>query len=85
MIIVRFASALLRKRGDLTSRKHGIECGDIVVEEVEKKQCCKYRGHKVLEIFGGDTVLLLVMDALLIRNNGRVIARKKLGAVTEIW
>ena len=24
--------------GHLTTRKHGIECGDIVVEEVEKKQ-----------------------------------------------
>ena len=31
--------------GHLTTRKHGIVCGDIVVEEVEKKQCCKCRGH----------------------------------------
>ena len=37
-----------------TTRKHGIACGDIVVEEVEKKQCCKCRGHKVLEMFRGD-------------------------------
>ena len=39
--------------GHLTTRKHGIACGDIVVEEVEK-QCWKCRGHKVLEMFRGD-------------------------------
>ena len=38
--------------GHLTTRKHGIVC-DIVVEEVEK-QCCKCRGHKVLNMFRGD-------------------------------
>ena len=37
----------------LKTTKHGIVCGDIVVEEVEKKQCCKCRGHKVLEMFSG--------------------------------
>ena len=37
----------------LKTTKHGIVCGDTVVEEVEKKQCCKCRGHKVLEMFSG--------------------------------
>ena len=41
----------------LATRKHGIACGDIVVEEVEKKQYCKCRGHKVLEMFWGDNVI----------------------------
>ena len=40
--------------GHLTTRKHGIACGDVVVEEIEKKQYCKCRGHKVLEMFRGD-------------------------------
>ena len=31
-----------------------IVCSDIVVEEVEKNHCCKYRGHKGLEMFRGD-------------------------------
>ncbi len=46
MFIVRCVSAVLRKvgGGPLTTRKHGIACGDIVVEEVEEKQCCKCRG-----------------------------------------
>ena len=38
----------------LKTTKHGIACGEIVVEEVEKKQCCKCRGHKVLEMFSGE-------------------------------
>ena len=38
----------------LKTTKHGIVCGDIVVEEVEKKQCCKCGGHKVLEMFSGE-------------------------------
>ncbi len=38
----------------LKTRKHGIVCGDIVVEEVEKKRCWKYRGHKGLEMFRGE-------------------------------
>ena len=38
----------------LKTTKHGIACGDIVVEEVEKKQCCKCGGHKVLEMFSGE-------------------------------
>ena len=33
--------------------KHGIACGDIVVEEAEKQQCWKCRGHKGLEMFRG--------------------------------
>ena len=35
---------------DLISGK----CSDIVVEQVDKKQCCKCRGHQVLEMFLGD-------------------------------
>ena len=38
----------------LKTTKHGITSGNIVVEEVEKKQCCKCRGHKVLEMFRGE-------------------------------
>ena len=37
----------------LKTTKHGIACGEIVVEEVEKKQCWKCRGHKGLEMFRG--------------------------------
>ena len=33
---------------------HRIACGEIVVEEVEKKQCWKCKGHKALEMFRGD-------------------------------
>ena len=36
------------------TRKHRIACGELVVEEVEKKQCWKCRGHKVLEMFRGE-------------------------------
>ena len=28
------------------TKEHGIACGDIVVEEGEKKQCWKCKGHK---------------------------------------
>ena len=35
---------------DLISGK----CNSIVVEQVDKKQCCKCRGHQVLEMFKGD-------------------------------
>ena len=49
-------------------------CGAIVVEEVEKKQCCKCRGHKVLNMLRGD------LDALLIGKNGQIIMQKKLGS-----
>ena len=48
---------ILRKvigENDLKTTKHGITSGNIVVEEVEKKQCCKCRGHKVLEMFSGE-------------------------------
>ena len=38
-------------RGHLTTRKHARACGDIVAEGVEKKQCRKCSGHKVLEMF----------------------------------
>ena len=38
----------------LRTTKHGIACGDIVVEEAEKQQCCKCRGHKGLEMFRGN-------------------------------
>ena len=38
----------------LRTTKHGIACGDIVVEDVGKKQCCKCRGHKGLEMFRGN-------------------------------
>ena len=38
----------------LKTTKHGITSGNIVVEEVEKKQCCKCRGHKGLEMFRGN-------------------------------
>ena len=38
----------------LKTTKHGITSGNIVVEEVEKKQCCKCGGHKVLEMFSGE-------------------------------
>ena len=37
----------------LKTTKHGIACGEIVVKEVEKKQCWKCRGHKGLEMFRG--------------------------------
>ena len=50
--------------GHLQTRKHGIARGDIVVEEGEKKQCCKCGGPKRLEMLG--ETMLLVMDALLI-------------------
>ena len=36
------------------TKKHGIACGDVVLEEVEKKQCWECRGHKVLEMFRGE-------------------------------
>ena len=42
------------RRKHLKTTKHGITSGNIVVEEVEKKQCCKCRGHKVLEMFSGE-------------------------------
>ena len=32
----------------------GLPCGDIVLEEVEKKQCWKCRGRKLLEMFRGE-------------------------------
>ena len=38
----------------LQTRKHGIACCDVVVEEVEKKQCCQCREHKGLEMFRGN-------------------------------
>ena len=38
----------------LKTTKHGIACGEIVVEEVEKKQSWKCRGHKGLEMFRGE-------------------------------
>ena len=41
--------------GHVTTRKHGLARGDIVVD-VEKKQCCKRRGRKVLEMFRGENV-----------------------------
>ena len=41
-------------RKHLKTTKHGITSGNIVVEEVEKKQCCKCRGHTVLEMFSGE-------------------------------
>ena len=41
--------------GRLTTRKHGIACDDLVVEEVGKKQCCKCRGRKVLDMLRGDS------------------------------
>ena len=41
------------KAKHLKTTKHGIACGEIVVEEVEKKQCWKCRGHKGLEMFRG--------------------------------
>ena len=62
----------------LKTTKHGIACGEIVVEEVEKKQCWKCRGHKGLEMFRGG--MLLVMDALLIGKNGQEIMPRKLGS-----
>ena len=31
-------------------------CG-VVVEEVEKKQCCKCRGHTGLEMFSGENAI----------------------------
>ena len=37
----------------LGTTKHGIACGDIVVEGAEKQQCWKCRGHKGLEMFRG--------------------------------
>ena len=50
-------------------RKLGIACGDIVVEEVEKKQCCNCRGHTVLEMLRGDNATC----------NGCLAHRKKIG------
>ena len=38
----------------LQTRKHGIAYVDIVVEEVEKKQCWKCKGQKGFEMFRGD-------------------------------
>ena len=58
---MRCVSAVLRKvcgGGHLTTRKHGIARGDIVVEEAEKKQCWK--------MFSVE--MLLVLDTLLIDN-----------------
>ena len=52
-----FVSAVLNKNWKAwkcKTRKHGIACGNVVVEEVEKKQCCKCKGLKGLEMFGGD-------------------------------
>ena len=66
---MRCVSAVL---GHLTTRKHGrLACGDIVVEEVEKKQCCKCRGQMIM---------LLILDALPIGKTGRMTMQKKLGS-----
>ena len=62
----------------LRTKKHGIACGDIVVEEVEKKQCCKCGGHKVLEMFSGENATCNV--CLAHRKNGQIITQKKLGS-----
>ena len=65
-------------RKHLKTTKHGITSGNIVVEEVEKKQCCKCRGHTVLEMFSGK--MPLAMYALLIGKHGQRIIQKKLGS-----
>ena len=62
----------------LKTTRHGIACGDIVVEEVEKKQCCKCRGHKVLDMFSEK--MLLAMYALLIGKHGQIVIQKKFGS-----
>ena len=71
------------KKSNMKTRKHGSVCGDIVAEDVEKKQCCKCRGHKVLEIFSGKTTC---NGCLAHRKNGQGIIQKKLGrsGVAEI-
>ena len=46
-----------------------------MLEEVEKKQCWKCRGHKLLEMFSGRT--LRAVDAWEIGQNGQVITLKK--------
>ena len=38
----------------MQTRKYGIACGDIVVNKVEKNQCCKCKGRKGLEMFRRD-------------------------------
>ena len=50
-------------RKHLKTTKHGITSGNIVVEEVEKKQCGKCRGHKVLEMFSGENATCNVCPA----------------------
>ena len=59
----------------LRTTKHGIACGDIVVEEVEKKQCWKCRGQSCWKCLGGR--MLRVIDAWGIGQNGQVITLKK--------
>ena len=63
---------------------HRIACGEIVVEEVEKKQCWKCKGHKALEMFRGD--IATCNGCLAHRKNGQGIIQKKLGrsGVAEI-
>ncbi len=60
-----------------SKKKHGIACGEVVVEKVDKKQCCKCRGCKVLEMF---RIVILVLDALLVGKHVRIMTRKKLGS-----
>lgn len=51
-------------------------CGDIVLEDVEKKkQGCKCRDHKVLEMLRGDNATW--NGCLAHRKNGRVVTRKR--------
>ena len=53
------------------TRKHGIACGDIAVEEVEKKQSwtCKGQEGLALDMFRGDNATC----------NGCLAHREKLG------
>ena len=53
----RCVSAVLRKvigENIWELESTGLTCGDIVLEEVEKKQCWKCRGRKLLEMFRGE-------------------------------
>ena len=59
------------------SQRHGIACGDIVVEEVMKKHC-KCRGHKGLDMFRRENATC--NGCLAHRKNWRIITQEKLGS-----
>ena len=50
-----------------------------MVEEVEKKQCCKCRGRKALEMFSGENATTC-NGCLAHRKNRQTIIQKELGS-----